>query len=608
MDYSNRANQILQAAGGEENIISLMHCTTRLRFVLHDFSKADVESVKNLPGVLGATVSNGQFQVVVGTQVNEFYDEVQKKLEQWNSSNSVDDQTDKQKQKWYQVLLDFIVSVFQPLIPAIAGGGVLRSLLMLFVLLGWMNERSSLYQVLNFAGTAPIYFLPLLVAITTAKKLRVNELVPLAIVSVLVLPNMVKAMGHGMTLFELKVTNVDYSSEVFPAILAVLFYALLEKVLMKYTPRAIRIFFVPMVAMALTVPVTILFLGPAGYVAGQGFTTGILWLFHHVGWSATAVLAGVLPLLVATGMHKPLVPYVITTLGSMKREMLYLPASLAHNLAEAGTCFAIALKTKNKKMRATAVSGGISALCGITEPAIYGITIQNKRALASVMASSFVGGAFIGIIGLNGFAPVGPGLTTLTIFVDKNNPANLLHAVWGLVFSFVLSFVVSLIVWKDSDSQEVKQNKSFELDSVNVDHVHLQSPVAGEIEPLSQVNDDVFASGMMGKGFAVQPAEDLVHVPVNGTVTMIAPTKHAFGIQTSSGAEVLIHIGLDTVKLKGQHFRSLLREGQKVKAGDLAVQVDFSKVSAAGYQTTVMVVVTNPGDTQLDFPLAAETE
>lgn len=520
----------------------------------------------------------------------------------------------------YQVLLDFIIAVFQPLIPAIAGGGVLKSLLMLFAMFGWMSESSTTYQVLTMAGNAPIYFLPLLVAITTAKRLNVNELVALSVVGALVLPDMVTALAKGVKLFGITATNVTYSSQVLPAILAVLFYAVVEKFMMKYSPKSTRMFLVPMVSIAITVPVTLLFLGPAGYVAGQGFTTAILWLFKNFGWVAMAILAGVLPLLVATGMHKPLVPYVITSLSTMKKELLYLPASLAHNISEAGTCFAIAIKTKDEKLRATAVSGGISALCGITEPAIYGVTLQNKRALFSVMGSSFVGGAFIGIIGLHAMAPVGPGLASLTIFVDKSSPANIIHALWGLGVSFVLSFVVSLVVWKDSASEEIKEetteaseNVSAVVDSANqqvspapvkVGHVKMETPVTGQVEPLSAVEDEVFSSGMMGDGFAVEPTEDTVRVPVSGTVAMVYNTGHAFGIKTESGAEVLVHIGIDTVKLNGQYFEPLLKEGQQVKAGDPAVKADFANIEKAGYKTSVMVVVTMPGEEDFDFPVA----
>lgn len=624
MDYDKSAKQIVKYAGGEGNILSLMHCTTRLRFVLNDFDKADVESVKQVPGVMGATVSNGQFQVVIGNQVAEMYDAVEKVTGGFKGNA----RPAKSNAKWYQVLLEFIIAVFQPLIPAIAGGGVLKSMLMLFAMFGWMSDTSTTYQVLTMAGNAPIYFLPLLVAITTAKRLRVNELVAMSVVSVLVLPDMVTALAKGVKLFGMTATNVTYSSQVLPAILAVLFYAGVEKLMMKYSPKSTRMFLVPMVGIAVTVPVTLLFLGPAGYVAGQGFTSAILWLYKSFGWVAMAILAAVLPLLVATGMHKPFVPYVVASLGSLKKEMLYLPASLAHNISEAGTCFAITIRTKDAKLRSTTISGGISALCGITEPAIYGITLQNKRALFSVMGSSFVGGAFIGIIGLHALAPVGPGLASLAIFVDKSSPANIIHALWGFGVSFVLSFVVSLFTWKDSASEEIKEEAREEeqespvaanaataqataqatatqpsTSTVRVGRVKMEAPVAGKVEPLSAVEDEVFSSGMMGDGFAVEPTDDTVRVPVSGTVAMVYNTGHAFGIKTEAGAEVLVHIGIDTVKLNGQYFDMLLKEGQQVKAGDPAVRVDFAGVEKADYKTSVMVVVTMPGEEEFDFPV-----
>ncbi|WP_283584318.1 beta-glucoside-specific PTS transporter subunit IIABC [Limosilactobacillus difficilis] len=599
------ANKIVQLVGGKANVVSLMHCTTRLRFVLRNHHQADIQTIRQLPGVLGVTYSNGQFQIVVGNKVNDVFAAVNKVLQ---TTTADTDQTTnpRPKSKWYHLFLDFIVSVFQPLIPAIAAGGILRSILMLLSLLGWMSSKSSLYQILNFAGTAPVYFLPLLVAITAARKLGVNDLVAASVVGVLVLPNMVKALGAGMSLWGMRLQNIDYSSQVFSAILTVLLYAVLEKTLMKYSPRAIQVFFVPLVAMTITVPLSLIFLGPAGFVAGQAFANAILWLFNHVGWVATAILAGALPLLVASGMHKPLVPYVITTLGTMKKEMLYLPASLAHNISEAGTCFAIAIKTKDKRLKAAALSGGISGLCGITEPAVYGVTLQNKRALCSVMTSSFIGGAFIGLVGLNGFAPVGPGLTTLTIFVDKNHPANLLHALWGGVFSFMLSFTLTLILWKDTNPGEVKAKQTKHQPKIKLDQLKLTSPVTGKMESLSKLNDPVFSSGMMGDGFFVRPAptSNVVNVPISGTVAMVAPTSHAFGIRTASGAEVLVHVGLETVKLEGKFFRPLLKVGQQVHVGQPALKVDFEKVAQEGYETPVIVVVTEPGTQPLSLPLA----
>lgn len=606
MNYRETASQVLQAVGGPGNVKSLMHCTTRLRFTLQDVGQADVDAMKQVDGVLGVANSSGQFQVVFGPRVNEVYNATQALLDSGGPRDKTLTTSKMKKQKWHQRFLDFIVAVFQPLVPAIAGGGILKSLLLLLSMFGWLSQTSSLYQVLYFAGNAPLYFLPLLVAVTVAQKLGSNVLVALSVVSTLVLPDLVTSLGKGMHLFGLTVTNVNYSSQVLPAILAVLLYTYVEQLLNTYSPKTIRVFFVPLVGMAVTVPMTLLFLGPAGYVAGQGFTAVILWLSNHLGWVATALLAGVLPLLVSTGMHKPLVPYVVTSLSTLKKEFLYLPASLAHNIAEAGACLAVATRTKDKKLRAVALSGGISALFGVTEPAIYGVTLQHRRVLLNVMFSSAVSGAFIGMIGLNGFAPVGPGVASLTIFVDKANPANFVHALWGFVVAFVLSFGLGFFTWKDLETTKDNQHEATKVNATReVDHVKLVAPVMGRNMPLKEVKDEVFANGLMGEGFAVYPSENTINAPVSGQVVLVAEDGHAVGIRTATGAEVLVHVGIDTVQLHGKYFLSRCQVNDQVKVGDPLLEFEVDQVVKAGYDPTVVVVVTESAEEHFSFPLVS---
>jgi PTS system beta-glucosides-specific IIC component len=598
-DYAKSAKAIIQAIGGEKNVARLIHCSTRLRFTLKDPDTVDFKALKAVPGVIGAVNTAGQCQVVIGNDVIEMYDAVMAELGD-ALDGAAADATPKAKQKWYQVLLDFIIAIFQPLVPAIAGGGILKSLLMLVAMFGWMSDKSSTYQLLNFIGTAPLYFLPILVAITTAQKLRVNILVAVSIVSALVLPDMTAALGKGITLFSLPVQNITYASQVFPAILCVLFYSVMEKYLTKYSPKAIRIFFVPLVSMAVTVPVTLLLLGPAGYTFGQGFSAVILFLFNHFGWIATALLATVLPLMVATGMHKAMIPYAVSSMSSIGKELLYLPASLAHNISESGVCFGIAIRTKDKTIRATAISAGISALFGITEPALYGITLQNKRALTSVMISSFVGGAFVGIVGLQGFALVGPGLASLTLFVDKANPMNLIYALIGFGISLVLSFVLSLFLWQDAPAPQAENEVAPAdptLPSVETITGGTVTPVAGEQVALDQVNDDIFASGVMGEGLAIIPNNGELVAPAPGKIIMVADTEHAIGLRTNTGKELMFHVGIDTVKLQGQYFHALVKEGDAVKAGQPLLEFDLDRIIEAGYDPTVMVIDTTQPET-----------
>ena len=587
MDFNDSAQAFILNVGGEKNINSLIHCSTRLRFTLNDFAKADLEKLKTVDGVLGAVIAGGQCQVIIGNDVVEMFDAVQALL-----GNSTQQNTARgPKQSWRKVVLDFIIGVFQPLVPAIAGGGILKAVLMLLAMLGWISDKSQTYQILNLVGGAPLYLLPILVAITTAQKLKVNSLVAVSTVGVLILPDLVAMLTKGTTLFGLHVTNVTYSSQVFPAILCVLFYALMERFFTKYSPKPIRIFFVPMMSMLITAPITLLFLGPLGYVVGEGFVSVILFLNTHLGWVATALLAGVIPFMVATGMHKPMIPYVVSTFSTVGKESLYLPASLAHNISESGTCFAIALRTKDTKLRAVALSAGISALFGITEPALYGVTLQHKRALISVITGGVIGGAYVGIAGLSGFTIVGPGLASLPMFVDKSNPANLIHALIGFGISFVVSFVIGLIIWKNDE--EISSASDTGEATITVVAKDLMAPVAGKVLSLADVPDDVFSQGLIGQGIAIEPSEGRLIAPTDGTIEMVYETKHALGMRTDNGAELLFHIGLDTVQLNGKYFESHVQVGQHVQAGELLETFDVAKIKAAGYNPITMMVVTN---------------
>ncbi|WP_235700287.1 glucose PTS transporter subunit IIA, partial [Companilactobacillus paralimentarius] len=482
---------------------------------------------------------------------------------------------------------------------------VFKSLLMLISMFGWISDKSQTYQILNLIGGAPLYLLPLLVAVTAAQKLNVNPLVALSIVGVLILPDITTMLTKGTELFGMHVLNVTYSSQVFPAILSVLLYAIMEKFFTKYSPKPIRIFFVPMMAMLITAPITLLFLGPLGYVVGQYFVNIILFINTHLGWVATALLAGVLPFMVATGMHKPMIPYVVTTFSSVGKEALYLPASLAHNISESGTCFAVALRTKDSTLRSTAISAGISALFGITEPALYGVTLQHKRALTSVIIGSVVGGAYVGIVGLAGFTIVGPGLASLPMFVDKSNPMNIVNAIIGFGISFAVSFVAGLFLWRNEVSTDESNENTKSNENVSEE---LDAPVTGKVVALSEVPDDVFSQGLLGKGITVVPSEGKLYAPADGTVEMIFDTKHALGMKTNSGAEVLFHIGLDTVQLNGKYFDVKVEKDQEIKKGDLLETFDLEAIKKAGFNPITMMIVTNQNDYSVNAEIKNQTE
>lgn len=583
MNVKETATAIVELIGGKENIAHLEHCSTRLRFTLKDNSLVQKDALEKVDGVIGVR-QNVQCQVIIGNDVVEVYDEVMNVLGHDLTADGGSE--GKQKQSWGAVLLDFIISIFQPLIPAVAGGGVLKSLLLLASVTGLMDNTSQTYQILNLIGGAPLYFLPILVAITTANKLKVNQLVAVSAVGALILPELTTLLTDGAAFMGFGLQNIAYASQVFPAILTVLFYAQIEKLFTRISPKPIRIFFVPMMSLVITVPVALLILGPLGFEVGTIFSAAIIWLYAHLGWVATGILAAVLPLMVVTGMHKAMIPYAVSSMSEMGAELLYLPASLAHNIAEAGACFAVSVRTKDQKLRSTAVSAGISALFGITEPALYGVTILNKRVLYGVMASSLVGGAVAGLVALKAFALVGPGLASITMFVDEANPMNLVWALVTLGVSFAVSFVLVLFLFKD----KVVENKTTVADpKAEV----LSKPVDGQVVALSEVNDEVFSSGMIGEGFGIIPTSGELIAPEDGEITMLFETNHAIGLKTRNGAELLFHIGLDTVQLEGKHFTPYVKAGDQVKQGQPLIQFDLDAIKAAGFDPIVICVVTN---------------
>lgn len=583
MNVKETATAIVELIGGKENIAHLEHCSTRLRFTLKDNSLVQKDALEKVDGVIGVR-QNVQCQVIIGNDVVEVYDEVMNVLGHELTADGGSE--GKQKQSWGAVLLDFIISIFQPLIPAVAGGGVLKSLLLLASVTGLMDNTSQTYQILNLIGGAPLYFLPILVAITTANKLKVNQLVAVSAVGALILPELTTLLTDGAAFMGFGLQNIAYASQVFPAILTVLFYAQIEKLFTRISPKPIRIFFVPMMSLVITVPVALLILGPLGFEVGTIFSAAIIWLYAHLGWVATGILAAVLPLMVVTGMHKAMIPYAVSSMSEMGAELLYLPASLAHNIAEAGACFAVSVRTKDQKLRSTAVSAGISALFGITEPALYGVTILHKRVLYGVVASSLVGGAVAGLFAIKAFALVGPGLASITMFVDEANPMNLVWALVTLGVSFAVAFVLVLFLFKD----KVVENKTTVADpKAEV----LSKPVDGQVVALSEVNDEVFSSGMIGEGFGIIPTSGELIAPEDGEITMLFETNHAIGLKTRNGAELLFHIGLDTVQLEGKHFTPYVKAGDQVKQGQPLIQFDLDAIKAAGFDPIVICVVTN---------------
>lgn len=593
MDYKRVAQEILEYIGGEKNITYLEHCSTRLRFTLEDNSKADVEALKTLKGVMSVVVT-AQFQVIIGNDVIEVYDELIKLVNLNQTEGLIGASLEKKKVS--AIVLDFLIGVFNPLVAAITGGGLLKTVLTLMVAVGWLDKSNGIYQILANTADAAFYFLPVMVAFTAAAKLNCNRIVAVVLVGVSILPNMTTAMAEGISFWGLTVPNYVYSSQIFPAIMTVLFLKVLEKYVTKYCPKPVRMVFVPVICFLVTAPVSLMVLSPLGFRMGEVFTNGLLALHESIGWVVVAILGAILPFLTAAGMHKPLVPYAVAAFGSTGFDMINAPAKVAHNISEAGACFAVAVRSKNTDTRSTAFSAGISAFFGITEPALYGVTLLDKKVLASVVLSGFISAAVMGIAGLRSLSLMGTGILGLPQFVDPENGRNLIWAVVGYVLAISLSFGFTCIFYReDYKKKGEKADKEQERDMKNSPSVQIavDCPVTGKSISLSEVNDQVFSSGVLGDGVAVIPESGEIYAPVDGIVSTIFETKHAISIIADCGAEILIHIGLDTIKMEGEGFIAYVKDGDRVKRGDLLIRVDLDVLGKYQLDPTTIVVVAN---------------
>lgn len=591
-DYASTAKAVLKLVGGESNVSHLEHCSTRLRFTIADAGKVDKDGLKATSGVMGVVSSGNQCQVIIGNDVIEVYDELLKlgKFEGGKEASA-----DGGKKNFAAMALDMMVGIFQPLVPAIAGAGILKALLTILTTFGILTADDVVYKVFYYVADAALYYLPILVAVTTATKLNVNRLVAVSIVGAMIYPNTAALLGTegGAVFLGLTLQNVGYTGQVFPAILTVVFMAVIERFFNKISPKAIRVFFVPLMCFAVTFPVSLLILGPLGYNIGALLTTAILALYNSLGWLAVALVAAILPFMISLGMHKALVPYAVASISDPGFDMLYLPASLAHNISEGGACLAVALKTKDDELRSTAISAGISGLFGITEPALYGVTLQHKKVMMSVCASSFIGGLFIGLTKIKAFAAVGPGIASMPMYIDSENGMNFIYAVIGFVISVALSFIFTLVLFKDEDVAEAKAPE------LAADERRIVSPLDGKLIDLSEVNDEAFSAGILGEGMAVIPEKGELYAPADATIDTVFDSKHAISMVCDNGAELLLHVGLDTVKLEGKHFDPQVKDGDKVKAGQLLMKFDLKALKKEGFDVVTPVIITNSADYQL---------
>ncbi|MEB7394150.1 PTS cellobiose/arbutin/salicin transporter subunit IIBC [Mammaliicoccus sciuri] len=590
------ADEILKHIGGSNNVKNLTHCMTRLRFVLKDDSKADDDAIKNIDGVMGLRKQGGQYQVIVGNNVSHTYTALMKSGVSGGAKSN--EPVEKKKLTFKQVginILDAIIGTMSPLIPAIIGGSMIKLLAMLLSMTGVLSESSSTYNILNTIGDAPFFFLPMLVAVSAARKFNSNVFLALAIAGVMVHPVFMEIMekaaeGKEATFAFIPVMSVKYTYTIIPAIVMTWLLKYIEDFADRITPIVMKNFLKPMLILLIAAPIAIIIVGPTGILIGTGLSQIVFFVHDKLGFLAVAIVGALWPLLVMTGMHRVFTPTIVQTIAETGKEGMVMPSEIGANLSLGGVSLAVAFKTKNRELRQTSLAAASSAIiAGITEPALYGVAIRLKRPMIASVITGFIAGAVAGLAGLASHSMAAPGLFTSVQFIEKDNPMSIVWIIVVMVLSVVLSFILTLVL----GFEDIPESEDELLDLGTQDHLTVAAPVEGHIKPIESVEDDVFSREVIGKSMAIEPTGYKIYAPVTGTVTSVFPTKHAIGITGDNGVEVLVHVGIDTVKLNGEPFTSTIEQGDHVTVGDILGTFDLTQIIESGYDPTTIIVITN---------------
>lgn len=609
MNYKETARDILEKVGGQDNINDFLHCSTRLRINLKKPEKAKTEEIKAMNGVMGAVYSGGQYQVIIGNDVSYVYNELKQMVDiKSDESPQHNNKRNMSFKGLFESFAGLITGIFQPIIPAIAASGMLKALLLLFTSLGVISKESQLYSLLLFIADAAFYFLPVLLAYSSAQKFKTNPYIAATLAGVLLHPKLITLLAGEVPvkIAGIPVPNISYASSVLPIILTVWLMSYVEKFAEKVSPGPVKIFLKPLIVVLVVAPLALTILGPLGNYLGQGLSDGLFWIQGKIGWLTVVILSVFLPFIVMFGMHKVFYPVIFAAMVSPGYETLIHSAMLSSNMAQGAGALAVWFLAKDKKLKQVALPSGISGLFGITEPALYGVHLRLKRTLVACMIGAGSAGLFAGMVNLKAYAAVGPGIASLPMFIGAEN--NFTYALITMAISIIVTpIAVYFIGFNDPAAENNTKASPGEFVQTETtqpkpkkEKLHTRlvvfSPIEGEAIPLKDVNDEAFSQEAMGKGMAIKPSKGEVVAPFDGTVETVFRTKHSIGLKSVEGIEILIHIGIDTVKLKGQHFNVVVQEGDTVKHGQLLIEFDMEAIQKAGYDTTTPVIVTNSGN------------
>lgn len=595
------AQEILDAIGGEGNIVKSTHCATRLRVVLQRSDPSAKEKVKKIDGVVTVVENNGQFQIVIGNNVGEVY----KYFEVLTGKSSNEEKETENKGSVLNRVIATMSAVFAPFIYILAAAGILQGLLILINLIVPAFEKTGTYEVFNFISWAPFTFLPIFIAITASKHFNVNTYIAVACSAALVTPELtdiIDRIGDGETVrfFGMPLTETSYTSSVLPPLLLVWVLSYLEKYLNKVINDVIKPLFVPFLAIIIMVPLTLLVIGPISTVVAHGIANGYNSLVEVAPWLAGAIIGGVWQVFVIFGVHWGITPVVLANFEQYGSDSFQAYQTIAV-IAQVGAVVGVLIKAKSQEIKRISSSAGITGIFGITEPSIYGVNLRFKKPFIIACISGAVGAFVASFFNPKYYAYAGlPGPITIVNGYNADNAGS----IWGILIGSAIAVILPIILvqvfgYGEDTTEQVEDadvNNSNKLANNEQLEVSLSAPVSGKLVKLEDVPDPVFSEGMMGYGVAIEPSHSTINSPVEGKVTMIAPTKHAIGIDTLDGAEILIHIGLETVELKGEGFEVQVSEGDSIKIGTPLVKFDKETIVEKGYNTITPVIVTNSSE------------
>lgn len=601
-DYPKLAKDILEAIGGEENVVGVSRCATRLRIVLKRSKPNAKAKVASMPGVITVVENNGQFQVVIGQHVGEVYEEFSKLVNVEASETKIDNQG---------TVLNRVIAtmsaVFAPFIYILAAAGILQGALILINLFFNNFAETGTYQVLSFISWAPFTFLPIFIAITAAKHFKTNTFIAVACCAALVSPTWGEmaakiAEGQKITFLGIALSETTYTSSVLPPLFLVWILSYLERFLNKWMNEVIKPLFVPFLCLVIMVPLTILLIGPVTTMGANGIANGYNFLAENAPAVAGAIIGAFWQVVVIFGVHWGITPMILANFDLYGRDSFQAYQTIAV-IAQIGAVLGVILKSKNQELRKVSVSAGLTGLFGITEPAIYGVTLRFKKPFIFGCISGAIGAIAASFFNPYYFVYAGlPGPLTIVNGIDADYPMSIWGILLGVVIAIILPVILIQIFGYGEDStntagnERTKHKTNFQQNILENNEETVHSPMSGKAIRLSEVQDEVFRSSAMGQGLAIEPSDNKLYAPFDGTVVMVAPTKHAIGLRSQSGIELLVHIGLDTVQLNGKPFTLHVNDGDKFKKGDLLITFDKELIQSKGVKTTTPIIITNSDD------------